>query len=84
MTYNDRKDYSQPTGSNTLEVEPYYFNPSNEAQHDTHYNPPETTIYESNDLDYVSNCLDNLYIMSQFCSTSSLNEYVLFMKNYLD
>tara|TARA_B100001121_G_scaffold292694_1_gene294555 strand:- start:996 stop:1250 length:255 start_codon:yes stop_codon:yes gene_type:complete len=84
MTYDESKSSSPPMGSNTLEVEPDYFNPPNEAQEDIHYNPSETTIYESNDLDYVSKCLDNLCIMSQFCSLTSLDEYVLFMRDHSD
>ena len=43
MTYN-----TMPMDTNTLEVEPNYFNPQNE---DIHYNPSDTTIYKSNDLD---------------------------------
>ena len=37
----------------------------------------------SNDLEYRSNCLDNLCIISQFCKISSLEEYVIFIEQYL-
>ena len=84
MTYDESKSSSPPMGSNTLEVEPDYFNPPNEAQEDIHYNPSETTIYESNDLDYVSNFLDNLSIIYNFCTICSKDEYVTFYEKHLD
>ena len=37
-----------------------------------------------NDLEYASNCLDNLCIISQFCKISSLNEYIIFMEKHLN
>ena len=51
---------------------------------DIHYNSPETTIYNSNDLDHVSTCLDNLCIISHFCTLTSLDDYVSFLRVHLD
>ena len=79
MTYN-----TQPMDTNTLEAEPNYFNPPNEAQEDIHYNPSETTIYDTDDLDRASICLDNLCIISHFCTLSSLDDYVSFLRDHLD
>lgn len=50
-----------------------------ETDEDIHYNPQETSIYESDDLDYVSNYLDNLCIISHFCTLSNLDDYVSFL-----
>ena len=55
-----------------------------ETVEDIHYNPHETTIYDSGDLDHVSNCLDNLCIISHFCTLSNLDEYVSFLRDHLD
>lgn len=55
-----------------------------ETYEDIHYNPHETTIYDSGDLDHVSNCLDNLCIISHFCTLSNLDEYVSFLRDHLD
>ena len=51
---------------------------------DIHYNPPETSIYDSSDLDRVSSCLDNLCIISHFCTLTSLDDYVSFLRDHLD
>ena len=76
MTYN-----TVLMDTNTLEVEPNYFNPQNE---DIHYNPSDTTIYKSNDLDYVSNFLDNLSIIYNFCTICSKDEYIEFYEKHLE
>lgn len=46
--------------------------------------PFENDIYQSNDLNNVSNCLDNLCIISQFCTITSLDQYVDFMFEHLN
>ena len=55
------------------------------TEEDIHYNPPpETSIYDSDDLDRVSTCLDNLCIISHFCTLTSLDDYVSFLRDHLD
>lgn len=43
------------------------------------YNPHETTIYQSDDLDRVSLYLDNLCIISNFNTLTNLDHYISFI-----
>ena len=54
------------------------------SDEDVRYNPLETTIYNSDDLEQTSSCLDNLCIISHFCTLSSLDEYVSFLRDHLN
>ena len=67
--------YPKPIFTNTNEIE---------TVEDIHYIPHETTIYNTDDLERVSTCLDNLCIISHFCTLSSLDEYVSFLRDHLD
>ena len=62
------------------------FTNTNEIQpvQDIYYNLSETTIYDTDDLDRASICLDNLCIISHFCTLSSLDDYVSFLRDHLD
>jgi hypothetical protein len=65
----------KPIFTNTNEIE---------TVEDIHYNSQETTIYDTDDLDRASTCLDNLCIISHFCTLSSLDDYVSFLRDHLD
>ena len=55
------------------------------TEEDIHYvPPPETSIYDSDDLDHVSTCLDNLCIISHFCTLTNFDDYVSFLIDHLD
>tara|TARA_B110000114_G_C15030070_1_gene372539 strand:+ start:917 stop:1138 length:222 start_codon:yes stop_codon:yes gene_type:complete len=66
--------------------EELHMNPlSNE---EIYYNPPYSDLIESNEdlngLNKMCNFLDNLCIMTHFCTISNLDEYVDFMRSHLD
>tara|TARA_B100000674_G_C37273254_1_gene659895 strand:+ start:213 stop:428 length:216 start_codon:yes stop_codon:yes gene_type:complete len=54
-----------------------------------HENPIESdgllySSYELKNLEEISSCLDNLCIMSHFCTLTNLDDYIVFMRNHLD
>ncbi len=57
---------------------------TNNENSDLLESPIQTSSYQSNDLNNVSNCLDNLCIISQFCTITSLDQYVDFMIEHLN
>ncbi len=61
-----------------LNMETIFLSTNNENS-DLLESPIQTSSYQSNDLNNVSNYLDNLCIISQFSTITSLDEYVNFM-----
>tara|TARA_E500000331_G_C17100717_1_gene645222 strand:- start:254 stop:529 length:276 start_codon:yes stop_codon:yes gene_type:complete len=80
------KETQIPVGAENLESEPNYFNPLEQVPNEEiHSNPPEKTIYESEEniasIERNSTCLG---IISQFCMLRTFEDYILFMGSHLD